>query len=121
MQLINMLAVNASAICNRFAPIVQVFGYVFLLIKIATPIILIVVGMIDMTKAITGKDEDAIKKAQNKLIKKAIAAVSVFLVCTIVNTLMTVIIGNTDYKECASCFNNPYSSCNVHGGGGHDF
>ena len=59
-----------------------------------------------MTKAIAGKDEDTIKKAQKALGKKAIAAVVVFLIATMVGLLMSLVGGN-DYKACAKCINNP--------------
>ena len=50
------------------------------------------------------------KEAQNKLIKRAIAAVIVFLVVTFVSLLMN-LIGSNDYKACTSCINNPWN-CN---------
>ena len=46
--------------------------------------------MIDFAKAVAAKDENEIKKAQTALIKKAIAAVLVFFVMTIVSLLMTI-------------------------------
>ena len=60
-------------------------------IKIGVPIILIVVGMIGMGKAIASQKEDDIKKAQNTLIKQAIAAVIVFLMFYLVQLVMGVI------------------------------
>lgn len=111
MDIFNMMTVNVNGICRTFSGVIQLFGYIFLIIKIATPITLIVVGMIQMIKAITAKDEEAIKKAQRGLIKKTIAAVSVFLVITVVNLLMGVMLKNTDYQNCASCFNDPATEC----------
>ena len=59
------------------------------------------------------KDENKIKDAQHKLIKKAIAAVLVFLIVTIVGVLMR-LIGADDYKGCMTCINSPFSSeCKV--------
>lgn len=108
MIMINILEVKPEAFCSTFAGIFQIFGYVYLLIKIITPIMLLVVGMISMTKAIAGKDEEAIKKAQKGLVKKAIAAVSVFLIATLIGTLMS-IIGGKPYMTCTTCINNPAS------------
>lgn len=84
-------------------------GYVVLGIKIVAPIVLLVVGMIDMTKAIAGKDEDTIKKAQKALGKKAIAAVVVFLIATMVGLLMG-LVGGEDFKACSACINDPFRS-----------
>lgn len=82
-------------------------GLVMLALKIAVPIILIIVGMVEMVQAITSQDENAIKKAGGKLTKKAVAAIAVFLIVTIVNLLMG-LIGGTDYKECLNgCISHP--------------
>ena len=86
--------------------VTTVVGYVVLGIKIIAPIVLLIVGMIDMTKAIAGKDEDTIKKAQKALGKKAIAAVVVFLIATMVGLLMG-LVGSADYQKCAYCINHP--------------
>ena len=93
-------------LCSGLAPVLRIVGIVKWGIQIAVPIILIIVGMIDLAKAVTEKNEDKIKEAQQKLIKKAIAAVLVFLVVYIVGLLMS-LIGNQDYKQCMSCINSP--------------
>ena len=49
-------------------------------IRIAVPIILILVGMFDMGRAITLQKEDEIKKAQQLLVRKAVAAAIVFII-----------------------------------------
>ena len=71
-------------------------------IRIVVPIILIIIGMIDMAKAVTGKDEDEIKKAQNLLVKRGIAAVIVFLMLSLV-TLLASLIKESDSMQCAYC------------------
>ena len=110
-----MLDVNAQGICDTMAPTIKVFGIVYWFIKIGTPITLLVVGMIQATKAIASKDEEGIRKAWIGLGKKAIAAVSVFLVATMVGIIME-IAGGTAYKQCTKCFNHPFdSSCNTTG------
>ncbi len=63
------------------------FG-IFPIIQIGIPIILIVMGSIDLGKAVLSSDDKEIKGATGKLIKRAIAAVAVFFVTTIVSLLM---------------------------------
>ncbi len=93
--------------------ITYLVGIVVLGIKIAVPIVLIIVGMTDLLQAIGKDDKDAIKTAQSALVKKAIAAVVVFLITTIVGLLMGVI-GGKDYEGCMECVNGPFSkSCNA--------
>ena len=51
---------------------------VYNVIKFAVPALLILIGMFDMAKAITAKNEEDIKKAQNLLVKKTIIAFLVY-------------------------------------------
>lgn len=92
---------------NDLGPIFGILGYVILGIKIVVPILLILSGMIQMTKAVMAGKDDDIKKATTGLIWKIIAAVCVFLVLTLVTFLMS-IIGSDSWKKCyANCINNP--------------
>ena len=109
LDLINLLdASTGASICSDLEPILKIVGIVIWGIKVVVPIILIVIGMLDLAKAVTEKDEGKIKDAQQKLIKRAIAAVLVFLVVTFVSLLMG-IIGAKDYKSCMDCINRPFS------------
>lgn len=54
------------------------------IIKIAIPIILIVLGMIDLAKAVMSNDDKVVKEAQGKLIKRIVYAVVIFFVVAIV-------------------------------------
>ncbi len=61
---------------------------VYPIIQIGIPILLILMGSIDLGKAVMSSDDKEIKGATSKLIKRAIAAVAVFFVATIVSLLM---------------------------------
>ena len=75
--------------CNGIGPIVSfVKNGIFPIIQIGIPIILIVMGSIDLGKAVLSSDDKEIKGATGKLVKRAIAAVAVFFVATIVTLLM---------------------------------
>ncbi|MEG1987212.1 MAG: hypothetical protein RR047_01975, partial [Bacilli bacterium] len=67
---------------------------IFPIIQIGIPIILIIMGSIDLGKAVLSSDDKEIKAATGKLIKRAIAAVAVFFVSTIVSLLMGMFQGN---------------------------
>ena len=58
------------------------------IIQIGIPIILIVMGSIDLGKAVLSSDDKEIKGATTKLVKRAIAAVAVFFVATFVSLIM---------------------------------
>lgn len=61
---------------------------VYPIIQIGIPILLIIMGSIDLEKAVLSSDDKEIKGATGKLMKRAIAAVAVFFVATIVSLLM---------------------------------
>jgi len=82
-----------------------VVSMVITIIKIVVPILLIIFGMIDMAKAVMAQKEDEIKKGQQTLIKRVIAAVVVFFVITIVQMLVKFLAnGNTGIINCFNCF-----------------
>ena len=71
--------------------LVDIIHLVYNAIRIGVPIILIIIGMIDMGKAITQQKEDEIKKAQSLLVKKAITAALVFLMLSIVSLVFGIV------------------------------
>lgn len=52
---------------------------IYNLIKVIVPIALIMIGMFDMAKAITTKSQEEVKKAQQLLVRKAVAGALVFV------------------------------------------
>lgn len=99
LQPINMCTGSASMIWT-------IFGYIILAIEIVTPLLLIVSGMITMAKAVMEKKEDDIKKAQNLLVKKIIAAVIVFLVIAVTKIVVD-LVATDDWQSCAKCALHP--------------
>ena len=66
-------------------------------------VLLIVLGILDFTKAIFSSSEDEMKKAQSKFMKRVLAAVLVFLIPTLVNLLLKIANGiwsNIDPNSC---------------------
>ena len=86
----DLVQILAECTCDEnLRPIVNFLHHGLLpIIQIGIPIILIVMGSIDLGKAVLSSDDKEIKGATNKLIKRAIAAVAVFFVGTIVALLM---------------------------------
>lgn len=87
----------------------QLISYFVNILKIATPLILIVISMISLLKAMASSTEDDIKKAQKGLIRKIIAAVMVFFVINIVQFVVLTVADSSETKSvsnCMSCFLN---------------
>lgn len=88
--------------CQSGSTLVNVIAIVRLVMNIicvAVPIIMILMGTIDLFKAVTAGKDDDIKKKQKALITRIIAGVLVFLVPTIVSVLMN-LIGVSKWRTC---------------------
>ena len=79
--------------------IIGIVRTVLKILQIGIPIILLLFGTIDLGKAVMAGDEKEIKSAINILIKRAIAAVAVFLLFLLVS-VVTGLVGAEDWKEC---------------------
>lgn len=72
--------------CSAIMPLIRLIkNGIIPLIQIGIPIILIILGMLDLGKAVMASKEDEIKNAQKMLIKRCIYAVAIFFVVLIVN------------------------------------
>lgn len=83
------------------------------ILKILTPVVIIVTGMLDMLKATTAQKEDEMKKAQKKFINRLLAGIVVFLVFAIVEVIVGLIArDNSDnVMNCIQCFLSDYNQC----------
>ena len=105
-----------NGFCKQSADIWQVVGYLLLVFKIVIPVILIIFGMIDLGKAVvSGKDEE-IKKNMKSLMIRAIAAVAIFFIPTIVGIVIGLVSsfddeGKADYDICRQCITKPNGDC----------
>lgn len=66
----------------------MVIQFVLKMIRIAVPILLIVLITVDLAQAVMSNDQDATKKAVSKSIKRACAAIVVFFVPLIVSIML---------------------------------
>ena len=74
--------------CENLLPLIRLIKNGLIpIIQIGIPIILIVLGMLDLGKAVVASKEDEIKSAQKLLIKRAIYAIAIFFVVLIVQVV----------------------------------
>lgn len=86
----------------------QVLKIVYISLQIAVPVILVILGSIDLFKSITAGKDDEIKKGQQTFIKRLIAAAIVFFIFAIVKFVVT-FVGNDNSSRvmnCAKCLLN---------------
>ncbi len=78
--------------CNGLAPVVAIIKHgVMPLVQIGIPIVLIVLGTLDLGKAVISSDEKEVKSAQKRLIQRFIYAAAIFLVVTLVQVVMGIV------------------------------
>lgn len=110
-DLFNVLTSSISTTCSSIpSGVKNLTSLIVLGIQVVVPILLIIWGMLDFTKAVIGQNEDKIKDAQKVFIKRLIAAAVVFLTVTIVRMLLnfvgTLSADNTqDTQSLWSCIN----------------
>jgi len=74
--------------CGELETIIRLVKLVFRLFQFGIPILLLLFGAIDLGKAVIASKEDEQKKAQSMLLKRAVYAILVFFLFTIVSLVM---------------------------------
>ncbi len=110
---------DASTFCRETATIWQFIGWILFVFKIVIPVLLILFGMMDLGKAVVSSDEKAIKSATTSLVKRAIAAVVIFFIPTMVSAIFGIVSGfsgsvKEQYNICANCVTHP-GNCDTSG------
>ncbi len=87
----------------------QITTTVINILKIVTPIIIIIFGMIDLVKAVVAQKEDDIKKGSRTFLKRVLLGAFVFLVFVFVEVIIGLVAPkneNTNMWNCVDCFVN---------------
>ena len=91
-------------------PVLRIIGIVIRIIWIGVPIALIILGSIDLGKAVISSKEDEVKKAKKAFINRLIYAVLVFAVVWIVTVVIGFVVkvgipqGETDPTGWSACW-----------------
>lgn len=95
----------------------RIVGYAIFAVKIIVPIVLIIYGTIDVSKAVIS-GADSLQKNLVQFAKRSIAAILVFMAPGIINGIFNLIIDGyedstgSEYKMCFTCLFNP-NDCEV--------
>lgn len=96
-------------------PVWNLIGIIINIIWIGIPILLIVLGSIDLGKAVIASKEDDVKKAKKSLLNRVIYAALVFCVVWIVqvvmNAISTIGIDETDTTSWKNCWCQIRNNC----------
>lgn len=109
----NVVADAGTRYCSdpNFIKPFKFLGKIFTILKILIPIIIIVFGVIDLSRAVIASKDDEIKKSIRGLAMRALAGVVIFFIPTLVNLIFVLIDDwnkySTDYSKCSRCVMNP--------------
>ena len=83
------------------------------IIQIGVPIILVLMGTLDLFKGISSQKDEDIKKGQKLFIKRLIVGALIFFIAVIVKFLTSIVAdaSSADAIECIDCFINGAASC----------
>ena len=87
---------------------VRIIGYVVAIIKWVAPLMIIVFGILDFSKAVVSSDENALNKATKSLARRLISGVIIFFIPTIITAILNVleyanIIHDSAFESCTKC------------------
>ena len=109
-----LLEATVTSFCDDTASIWGLLGYVIMVIKIVIPLLLIILGMIDLGKAVVASDDKAISKSVNTLIQRFVAAIIMFFIPTIVSAIFNATTNSGITKNnsniCVQCLTNVSSA-----------
>lgn len=102
---------DISDACGGLLPIFQIIRRgVMPIIWIGIPIILIIMGTVDLGKAVISSDDKEIKASTGRLVKRIIYALVIFFMVTIVTLVMSLITKADDKdQDIINNKNNQYS------------
>ena len=106
----NLLFIMAVSPCTKLQEPLKFIGYILLMVKIIIPLILIVFGIIDLFKAITGGKDGEVAKSLKTFVFRMIAGVAIFFVPTIISFVFSLVDSFDDVQSefdlCQKCILN---------------
>ena len=108
-----MIAANDTMqMCCNMRPFLNILRYVIVILQFSVPLLLIVLGTIDMFKATVNSDDKVGKEAVNSLMKRLLYGAIIFLVPFLVKLILRLVNDNilknqtdVDSMSWFSCFN----------------
>ena len=84
----------------------ELTSFIITVVQIAVPVILVVLGTLDLFKGVTAGKEDEIKKGQTMFIKRLVLGAIIFFIVVISKFLISIIADTdkTNIIECIDCF-----------------
>lgn len=122
----NLLMIGAMGkgdFCKNTANIWQFVGYFLFWFKIIIPLLIIILGMVDLGKAVVAQKDDEIKKATSSIIKRIVIGIVIFFIPTLIYMFFGLVGVNNDDKsveKCYKCLLKPFKTTDCKGIEGTD-
>ncbi len=113
----NSISIRSNVSCGNIdsipAKFPEIVSLIVRIIQVAVPIILILMGMIDLFKGITAQKEDELKKGQQMFIKRLVVGVIIFFAVIIVKLLVSIVADadTSNITSCIDCFLSGVDNC----------
>ena len=115
-----MFLLDTAEFCNKTKDLWGLIGTILTILKIVIPIILVVLGSIDLLKAVTSDDKDMIKKQSLVLGKRAVAAIIIFFIPTIIEGILSLLsVTSSTISDAGMCWKCAIGSSECSSGGGN--
>ncbi len=93
--------------CSETWEIWAFIGQLITIFKIVIPVLIIIMGALDLGKAVVSSDEKEIKKATGALVRRFLAGIIIFFIPMIVNIAFGILDSfddiQSDYAVCSTC------------------
>lgn len=108
-----LLLAGSGTFCSDTKEIWELIGTAVTIFKIVIPVLIIIMGSIDLGKAVVSSDDKAIKSETSTLIKRIIIGVVIFFIPTIVEALFNLFTMGADaYADAQVCVTCVTGNCN---------
>ncbi len=96
---------SADTFCSETIAIWRFIGNIVRILQIAIPVIIILLGTLDLGKAVMAGEDKQIKAAQKMLLMRIIYGVAIFFVVLIIQVIFGLVGGDADTKSnvCFQC------------------
>lgn len=105
---------DGNALISRIPVIFpNITAGIFNIIMFVVPVIMVIMGSIDLIKGISSQKEEEIKKGRQSFAKRLFAGAATLLLVLLVKTLVTIVAGASanGIIGCVDCFISSGSSC----------
>lgn len=107
----------AQSFCRNAHEVLGIIGWILTIIKIAIPLVIIALGLIDLAKAAISSKPEEIKKSATGLIWRFVGGVAIFFIPTIVMIIFGFVsgfgtateqMGKDNWNVCYKCITAPW-------------